>query len=145
VSAFLASAVGSSSNGLVLALSSGLGSALVVLAGQMFLRRQQRDSLIATASEQVVESMQALILSYRQELAESKAELGKLRERVAALERELELAKADQQEVVRKREEALKEIERLKARIEQLQSDLSRLERTTERRQRRQRPPSENG
>lgn len=117
-----------SGTGAFYAVLVALVTAAGVLIGQLLLRRQQKDKLIAEASSEVAEGARTLLEQYRQELSRCVQASTDLRERVAVLERDLAEALTGHADLRRKREEALTEMGRMSERVRFLEAQIKQLE-----------------
>lgn len=123
---------GSSPSVIPTGILAGVGAAAVALAGQLVLRKQTKNKLVAEMADELVGGAKALLEDYRRELTEAKSELVELRERVARLEVELKFAKEQRDEIERERREAFARLERVQARVDELERTLRLLERDSE-------------
>lgn len=103
-------------------------TALFVLVGQLLLRRQQKDKLIAEASGEVAEGARILLEQYRAALESSRTELVGLRDRVSKLEQSLKDAKEDHARLEADRQQALADLARVQERVRFLERQVDLLD-----------------
>lgn len=114
---------------IVLYVLVGLGAALITFFGQLLLRRQEKNKLIAEASDAVATGAKEMLGEYRETLTNMREDITRMRERIAALEAQLGTAKEQRDRIEQERRTALEEVARMQQRVDTLERQIRELER----------------
>lgn len=107
----------------------GLGAALITFFGQLLLRRQEKNKLIAEASDAVATGAKEMLGEYRETLQSMREDITRMRERIAALEAQLGTAKEQRDRIEAERRAALEQVARMQQRVDTLERQIRELER----------------